>query len=104
MKTLYERILDDSTRLVKIAGNSDETPPTAGIATGSQFAVTDGGEIKMYDEIKGWSTFAKFDTGAAASVGSGLGGGFGGGGVYTGGNDEPEEPEEPTEPAEGGGE
>ena len=64
MKILHERILDDSTRLVKIAGNSDETPPTAGIATGSQFAVTDGGEIKMYDETKGWSTFAKFDTGS----------------------------------------
>lgn len=99
MKTLYERILDDQTRLVKIAGNSDETPPTEGISTGSQFAVTDGGEIKMYDETKGWSTFAKFDTGAAASVGSGLGGGLLGG--NPGGNDEPEEP---TEPAEGGGE
>ena len=99
MKTLYERILDDQTRLVKIAGNSDETPPTEGIATGSQFAVTDGGEIKMYDETKGWSTFAKFDTGAAASTSSSLGGGFGGLlGGNPGGNDEP------TEPAEGDGE
>lgn len=64
MRILYERILADGVKVIKAAGNSDETPPTDGIASGSQFAVTDGGEIKMYDETKGWSTFAKFDTGA----------------------------------------
>lgn len=96
MRIISERIISGNVRLVKIAGNSDETPPTDGIATGSQFAVADAGEVKMYDETKGWSTFAKFDTGAAASVGGGLGGGLLGG--NTGGNDEP------TEPAEGDGE
>lgn len=63
MRTVYERILEGNKRLVKIVGNSDETPPTENIATGSQFAVADGGELKMYDETKGWSTYAKFDTG-----------------------------------------
>ena len=63
MRTIYERILEGNKRLVKIVGNSDETPPTADIATGSQFAVADAGELKMYDETKGWSTYAKFDTG-----------------------------------------
>lgn len=64
MQILYERVLSGNKRLVKIAGNSDETPPTTNIATGSQFAVADAGELKMYDETKGWSTFAKFDTGS----------------------------------------
>lgn len=63
MRTVYERIIEGNKRLVKIVGNSDETPPTKDIATGSQFAVADGGELKMYDETKGWSTYAKFDTG-----------------------------------------
>ena len=104
MRTLYERVLDGGIRLVEIAGNSNETPPEAGIATGSRFIVTDGGEIQMYDETEGWNTFAKFDTGAAASAGAGLGGGLGGmlggGGGNPGGNDDPGE-EEPGTGGEG---
>lgn len=64
MQILYERVLEGNKKLVKIAGNSDEIPPTANIATGSQFAVADSGELQMYDETKGWNTFAKFDTGS----------------------------------------
>lgn len=100
MRILHERILEGNVRYIKAAGNSEETPPTENIATSSQFAVADAGEVKMFDETSGeWHTFAKFDTGAAASVGGGLGGGLLGG--NTGGNDEPNEPEEP---AEGDGE
>ena len=64
MRILYERVVEGNKRLVKLAGNSDETPPTENIVTGSQFAVTDAGELKMYDETKGWNTYAKFNTGA----------------------------------------
>lgn len=100
MRILFERILEGNARYVKIAGNSEETPPTAHIATGSQFAVVDAGELKMFDETSGeWNTFAKFDTGASGggSVGGGLGGTLGGGlgGALGGGSDEPGEPEEP---------
>lgn len=100
MRILYEKILEGNTRYVKMAGNSEETPPTENIATGSQFAVVDAGELKMFDEVSGeWNTFAKFDTGASGGVGGTLGGGLGG--TFGGGSDEPGEPEEPEEPAGG---
>lgn len=92
MRILHERIIEGNVRYIKAAGNSSETPPTENIATGSQFAVADAGELLMFDETSGeWHTYAKFDTGAAASNGAGLGGLLGG---NTGGNNEPEEPAE----------
>lgn len=85
MRILYERILEDGVKVIKAAGKSTETPPTAGIATGSQYAQVDAGILQMFEEIDGeWHNFAKFDTGAtsggslSATLGGGLGGGLGG--------------------------
>ena len=99
MRILYERIIDGQVRFIKAAGKSTETPPTANIATGSQYAQVDAGIIQMFEETDGeWHNFAKFDTGADAggSLGSGLGGVLGGGlgGSNPGGNDDPDEPAE----------
>ena len=70
MRILYERVIEGGVKFIKAAGNSGETPPTAGIATGSQFAVTDTGTIKMYDEEDGeWYDFAVFNNESAGGGG-----------------------------------
>ena len=100
MRILYQRILEDGVKYIKAAGKSTETPPTDGIATGSQYAQVDAGVIQMFEETDGeWHNFAKFDTGADA-VGS-LSATRGGSNPVA--DDDPQEPaeEEPEEPAEG---
>ena len=95
MRILYERIIDGQKRYIKAAGKSTETPPTANIATGSQYAQVDAGIIQMFEETDGeWHNFAKFDTGATSggSLGATLGGGLGGG--LGGSNPGTEEPAE----------
>lgn len=52
-------VMDDSGNLLHIqelAGPSDETKPTAGMANGSLYLETDTGLISVYDEDDGWGT------------------------------------------------
>lgn len=65
MRILYERVIDGKVKYIKAAGNSNETPPTENIATGSQFVIVDAGIIQMFDETDGqWYDFAVFDNGS----------------------------------------
>ena len=51
--------MDDSGNLLHIqelAGPSDATKPTTGVANGSLFLETDTGLISIYDEDDGWGT------------------------------------------------
>lgn len=51
--------MDDSGNLLHIlelAGPSDESKPTDGVANGSLFLETDTGLISVYDEDDGWGT------------------------------------------------
>ena len=50
-------VMDDTAGILHIqelAGNSDETKPTDGLANGSMFLETDTGLIALYDEDDGW--------------------------------------------------
>ena len=52
-------VMDDSGNLLHIqelAGSSDESKPTAGMANGSLFLETDTGLISVFDEDDGWGT------------------------------------------------
>lgn len=42
--------------IVELAGPSDETLPTDGIANGSLYLESDTGKIAVYDETDGWGT------------------------------------------------
>lgn len=51
--------MDDSGNLlhiVELAGDSNESKPTDGIANGSMYLETDTGKIALFDEDDGWGT------------------------------------------------
>ena len=42
--------------ILELAGDSDESKPTDGVANGSLYLETDTGLISVYDEDDGWGT------------------------------------------------
>lgn len=64
IRILQERVLEGNTRYIEVAGNADDTPPTANVCTGSLFFI-DGGKVQMFDETSGeWHDFADFGGGS----------------------------------------
>ena len=52
-------VMDDSGNILhvqELAGNSNESKPTAGMANGSLYLETDTGLISVFDEDDGWGT------------------------------------------------
>lgn len=53
MRIIEQRIIEGNIKFVKIAGKSTETPPTAGICSGSMFVQVDAGIVQMFEETDG---------------------------------------------------
>lgn len=53
MRTLSERIINESVNFVVISGDSSETKPTENICDGSVFIESDTGDSYVFNELSG---------------------------------------------------
>ena len=67
VRILKARVIEGNKELVKYAGLSTDSKPTAGIVTGSEFLEVDTGDVYAFDEVGG--TWAKIRAGVPAVAG-----------------------------------
>lgn len=67
VRILKARVIEENKELVKYAGLSTDSKPTAGIVTGSEFLEVDTGDVYAFDEVGG--TWAKIRAGVPADAG-----------------------------------
>lgn len=65
IRTISERLIDDTKKYVEMFGLSTDTKPKAGLITGSKFTEVNTGDVYLFDEA-GSGTWTKVQAGYVA--------------------------------------